>query len=153
MGKESAGLLLYRRRAGAVEVLLVHPGGPFWRRKDMHAWSIPKGEIEPGEEQAAAARREFLEETGFAPVGPLIALGTRRQPGGKLVHVWATEADWDPSGLRSNLFSMEWPPRSGRLQKFPEIDRAAWLDLATAAEKLHKGQAGFLDALRTALGA
>ncbi len=146
-------MLLFRRRGAALEVLLAHPGGPFWRRKDEHAWSIPKGEIDPGEEPAAAARREFQEETGFAPEGPLIALGSRRQAGGKLVHVWAMEADWDPAGLRSNAFSMEWPPRSGRRQEFPEVDRAAWFDLEVAAGKLHKGQADFLDALRARLGA
>ena len=151
--KESAGLLLFRRRAGRLEVLLAHPGGPFWRRKDAHAWSIPKGEIDPGEEHAAAARREFAEETGFAPEGPLIALGSRRQPGGKLVHVWAMEADWDPAALRSNSFSLEWPPRSGRRQEFPEVDRAEWFDIDRASDKLHKGQAGFLDELRAKLGA
>ena len=151
-GKVSAGLLLFRRRAGRLEVLLAHPGGPYWARKDAQAWSIPKGEVAPGEDPAETARREFAEETGFAPDGPLVALGARRQPGGKLVHVWAMAADWDPAALRSNRFSLEWPPRSGRLQDFPEVDRAAWFDLQTAAGKLHKGQAGFLDDLRAALG-
>ena len=153
MAKESAGLLLFRRGGGTVEVLLAHPGGPFWRRQDAHAWSIPKGEIDPGEDRAACARREFAEETGFAPEGPLIALGARRQAGGKLVHVWAMEADWDPAELRSNSFSMEWPPHSGRMQEFPEVDRAAWFGLEAAAGKLLKGQAGFLDDLRAKLGA
>lgn len=147
MARVSAGLLPFRRRDGRLEVLLVHPGGPFWRRRDAHAWSIPKGEVEPQEDLPAAARRECLEETGFTPEGPLIALTPRRQPGGKLVHAWAVEADWDPAALVSNTFAMEWPPRSGRLQEFPEVDRAGWFDLETAREKIHKGQTGFLDEL------
>jgi predicted NUDIX family NTP pyrophosphohydrolase len=153
MARESAGLLLFRRRGQAVEVLLVHPGGPFWRRKDAHAWSIPKGEVDASEEQAAAARREFAEETGFRPEGALIALGSRRQAGGKLVHVWAMEGDWDPAALRSTSFSMEWPPRSGRMRDFPEVDRAEWFELSVAAGKLHKGQVGFLELLRAKLDA
>ena len=153
MARASAGLLPFRRRGGTIEVLLVHPGGPFWARRDAHAWSIPKGEAAPDEDLAAAARRECLEETGFAPDGPLIPLSPRRQPGGKLVHAWAVEADWDPANLKSNAFTMEWPPRSGRLRSFPEVDRAAWFPLAEAREKIHKGQGGFLDELAAKLGA
>ncbi len=147
MPKESAGLLLFRRRAGELEVFLVHPGGPFWAKKDQAAWSIPKGEFSSGEEPLAAARREFAEETGFTPAGPCRALGPHKQPGGKIVHAWAVEADCDPAAIRSNTFTMEWPPRSGRKQEFPEIDRAAWFPLAAARAKIHKGQVAVLDAL------
>lgn len=153
MARISAGLLPYRRRGGTIEVLLVHPGGPFWAKRDAQAWSIPKGEAEPDEDLAAAARRECLEETGFAPDGPQIALTPRKQPGGKLVHAWAVEADWEPARLKSNEFTMEWPPRSGRLRAFPEVDRAAWFTLAEARERIHKGQAAFLDELAAKLGA
>lgn len=144
--KNSAGLLLYRRRDGRVEVLLVHPGGPFWAKRDEHAWSIPKGEFEAGEDPLAAARREFAEETGFCPEGEAVDLGVRKQPG-KAIHVWAMAGDWDPAAIASNTFTLEWPPKSGRLQEFPEADRAAWFDLAAARLKIHKGQAGFLDDL------
>lgn len=153
MAKISAGLLPWRRRGGRVEVFLVHPGGPFWASKDTHAWSIAKGEVEPGEDLAAAARREFAEETGLDCDGPVMALGERRQPGGKIVHAWAVAAEPDPEAVRSNSFRMEWPPRSGRERAFPEVDRAAWFDLATAREKIHKGQVAFLDALAERLGA
>jgi predicted NUDIX family NTP pyrophosphohydrolase len=146
MPKESAGLLLFRRRAGELEVFLVHPGGPFWAKKDQAAWSIPKGEFSSGEEPLAAAKREFAEETGFTPGGAYRALGSHKQPGGKIVHAWAVEADCDPAAIRSNTFTMEWPPRSGRKQEFPEIDRAAWFPLAAAREKIHKGQVAVLDA-------
>ena len=130
-----------------MEVFLVHPGGPFWARKDAHAWSVAKGEVEPGEDLEDAARREFREETGLACEGPTVPLGARKQPGGKTVHAWAVAAEPDPDAVRSNTFRMEWPPRSGRERDFPEVDRAAWFDLATAREKIHKGQVAFLDAL------
>ncbi len=152
MPKESAGLLLFRRRAGELEVFLVHPGGPFWAKKDQAAWSIPKGEFSSGEEPLAAAKREFAEETGFTPGGAYRALGSHKQPGGKIVHAWAVEADCDPAAIRSNTFTMEWPPRSGRKQEFPEIDRAAWFALAAAREKIHKGQVAVLDALARIVG-
>lgn len=146
MPKRSAGLLLYRRRDG-LEVFLVHPGGPFWAGKDAHAWSIPKGEIADGEDALQAARREFAEETGLAVDGRFRPLTPRRQPGGKIVHAWALEADCDPAAVRSNSFTLEWPPRSGRQQEFPEIDRAAWFPLAVARGKSHKGQVALLDEL------
>jgi predicted NUDIX family NTP pyrophosphohydrolase len=149
--QQSAGLLLYRHR-GAPEVLLGHPGGPFWSKKDDAAWTIPKGLIRPGETPLAAARREFAEETGNRPRGKARALGEARQPGGKLVHVWAVEDDWDAAKLRSNSFEMEWPPKSGRRQEFPELDRATWFTLGEARRKILKGQAVFLDRLEAALG-
>jgi len=152
MPKESAGLLLFRRRAGDLEVFLVHPGGPFWAKKDRAAWSIPKGEFGSGEEPLAAAKREFAEETGFTLGGAYRALGSHKQPGGKTVHAWALEADCDPAAIRSNTFTMEWPPRSGRQQEFPEIDRAAWFPLAAAREKVHQGQVAVLDALARIVG-
>jgi predicted NUDIX family NTP pyrophosphohydrolase len=147
MAKKSAGLLLYRDGTKGVEVLLVHPGGPFWARKDEGAWSIPKGEFEDGEDPLSAAQREFEEETGTRASGEFLALQPIKQPGGKLVYAWAVHADFDPSTLRSNTFSMEWPPRSGRRSEFPEIDRAAWFGLEEARRKILKGQAGFLDQL------
>lgn len=153
MPKTSAGLLLYRRAPTGPEVLLVHPGGPFWEGKDLGAWSIPKGEIGPDEDPLPAARREFREETGFEPSGPALPLGQLRQPGGKLVHAWALEGDADPSELSSNTFSMEWPRGSGRLQAFPEVDRAEWFDLAEARRRILPGQAGFLHAVEEAAGA
>jgi len=146
----SAGLLLYRNnRPGALEVLLVHPGGPFWARKDEGAWSIPKGEFEAGADALEAARREFLEETGSRIEGAFVALTPLRQPSGKLVYAWAVEGNLDTSSIRSNTFSVEWPPRSGRQQEFPEIDRAAWFDIAAARQKILAGQRGFLDELET----
>ena len=148
MAKQSAGLLLYRRRGGGWEIFLVHPGGPFWAKKDEHAWSIPKGEFDDGEEPLAAARREFVEETGLqAPDGPFDALPPLKTSGGKVVHAFAVEADADADAVVSNTFEIEWPPRSGRRQTFPEVDRAEWVDLETARTKLHKGQAGLVDAL------
>lgn len=153
MPKISAGLLLYRRAPAGPEVLLVHPGGPFWQGKDLGAWSIPKGEIGPHEDPLAAARREFREETGFEPSGPAVPLGQLRQPGGKLVHAWALEGDADPSELSSNTFSMVWPRGSGRLQAFPEVDRAEWFGLAEARRRILPGQASFLDRLEAAAGA
>ncbi len=146
--KKSAGVLLHRSGAAGLEVLLVHPGGPFWRHKDDGAWSIPKGEIGEGEEELAAARREFCEETGYRPKGEAVDLGWVRQAGGKHVRVWAVQDDWDPTQLASNTFDMEWPPRSGRVQAFPEIDRAAWFGLDEARTKILKGQIAFLDRLR-----
>lgn len=147
---ESAGLLLYRRRQD-LEVLLAHPGGPYWRNKDEGAWTVPKGEILEGEDPYAAALREFEEETGLRPHGKPVSLGSLRQSGGKLVHAWAVENDWDASRLVSNQFSIEWPPRSGRTVLFPEIDRANWFDLATARLKILKSQTKFLNRLEAAL--
>jgi predicted NUDIX family NTP pyrophosphohydrolase len=149
MAKTSAGLLLFREVAERLEVLLVHPGGPFWAKKDDGAWSIPKGEFEGDEDPLAAARREFEEETGFAAVvGDPIPLAPLRQPSGKIVHAWALRGDVDPSALKSNTFSMEWPPKSGRQQEFPEVDRAAWFSFEVAARKILRGQAGFLSELQ-----
>ncbi|MBV9566341.1 MAG: NUDIX domain-containing protein [Bradyrhizobium sp.] len=148
MPRQSAGLLMYRRQDGAAEVLLVHPGGPFWAKKDEGAWSIPKGLFDHGEEALAAARREFEEETGQAPpTGPFIALGVFKQAGGKLVHAWAVEGAFDLSAFRSNKFTMEWPPRSGRTAEFPEADRAAWFGRKQALTKITKGQRAVIEAL------
>ena len=147
VGKSSAGLLLYRIREAAIEVLLVHPGGPYWKNKDEGAWSIPKGEFLPEEDPLAAARREFFEETGVAIEGELRALKPLRQPGGKIVHAWAVEADLDPATIVSNTFEIEWPPRSGRLQSFPEIDRGAWFSLPEARRKILRGQVPLLEEL------
>jgi predicted NUDIX family NTP pyrophosphohydrolase len=145
--KQSAGLLLFRRRSGSLEVLLVHPGGPFWARKDDGAWSIPKGEVDEHEDALAAARREVAEETGARPSGPFISLAPLHQRSGKIVHVWAVESEFDPSSLTSNLFEMEWPPRSGRRRSFPEVDRADWFDLATASRKILASQGSVLQDL------
>jgi len=139
MAKHSAGILLYRHGRAGLEVFLVHPGGPFWVGKDKDAWSIPKGLCGEGEDTAAAARREFREETGQEAKGALHLLGEFRQPGGKRVTAYALEGDCDELGIKSNLFSLEWPPRSGRVRQFPEVDRAAWLSPPEAEEKLHKG--------------
>lgn len=128
-------------------MFLVHPGGPFWRRRDRGAWSIPKGEAAEGEDLLAAARREFEEETGFAAPGEALPLGSVKQAGGKIVHAWAVRGDLDPARLRSNRFELEWPRGSGRVQSFPEVDAGAWFDLAEAREKLLPAQAPFLDAL------
>jgi predicted NUDIX family NTP pyrophosphohydrolase len=148
MARVSAGLVLYRRTAGGIEALLVHPGGPYWSRRDDGAWSIPKGEHDDDEDPLAVARREFREELGSeAPAGTPTPLGEIRQRGGKRVHAWALEGDLDPSTLRSNTFSLEWPPRSGATREFPEVDRAAWFDLETARRKLTSGQVEFLDRL------
>jgi predicted NUDIX family NTP pyrophosphohydrolase len=146
----SAGILLFRPVAEAVEVLLVHPGGPYWKKKDLGAWSIPKGEVGEGEEPQACARRELEEELGarFSISFPeLIELGSVRQKGGKVVHCWAVERDFDPATLRSNTFMMEWPPRSGSEQEFPEVDRAEWFGPDDARRKIIPGQATFLDRL------
>jgi predicted NUDIX family NTP pyrophosphohydrolase len=147
MPKQSAGLLLYRWRGRAPEVFLVHPGGPFWAKKDVGAWSVPKGEFTGDEDPLAAARREFAEETGLSPAGEFQSLGSVKQSGGKIVHVWAIEGDADPAAIVSNRFTLEWPPRSGRVQEFPEVDRAAWFSPDVAAEKLHAGQREFLTRL------
>ena len=147
---KSAGLLLYRRDGEGFEVLLGHPGGPFWRSRDMASWSIPKGLVAQGESPLDAAKREFFEETGHMPNGSLLPLGEAKQPNGKTVHVWAVEGDWFPDHLKSNVFEMEWPPRSGRRQAFPELDRAAWFTIVEARERILKGQAVFLDRLITA---
>lgn len=131
----------------------MHPGGPFWAKKDAQAWSIAKGEAAPGEDLLAVARREFAEETGLACEGPAVALTPRKQTGGKVVHAWAIEAELDAASIGSNTFRLEWPPRSGRMQEFPEVDRAAWFSLPTARRKIHKGQIGLLDELEDRLGA
>ncbi len=144
-------MLLFRHTDGAVEVLLAHPGGPFWAKKDQGAWSIPKGEFSDEEDALLAAMREFREETGESVTGDLIPLQPRRQPGGKLVYAWAVRSDFDPARLKSNTFSMEWPPHSGRQATFPEVDRAAWFRLDGARQKILKGQVGFLDELECRL--
>lgn len=150
--KRSAGILLYRRAGGSLEVFLVHPGGPFWAGKDEGAWSIPKGEYAEGEDPLAAARREFREETGFAVDGPFRPLAAVRQPSGKIISAWAVEGDCDPALLTSNTFSLVWPPRSGRRVEFPEVDRGGWFGLTDATAKLAKGQVPFLEELRRRLG-
>jgi predicted NUDIX family NTP pyrophosphohydrolase len=141
----SAGLVVWRPGLEGPEILLAHPGGPYWRGKDQAAWSIPKGLADSGEDLLAAARRETLEELGLEPPGPFEALPPCRLPGGKTVHAWLTQADLDLSALRSNLFEMEWPPRSGRTQPFPEIDRAAYVSAAEALVKVHRGQRPILE--------
>jgi predicted NUDIX family NTP pyrophosphohydrolase len=149
VARRSAGILLHRHTAHGLEVLLVHPGGPFWAKKDAGAWSIPKGEHDDAEDPQACALREFAEETGSAPApGELRDLGAVRQKSGKVVQAWALEGDIDPEGIRSNTFELEWPPRSGRRQAFPEVDRAAWFSVADAREKINPAQAAFLDRLR-----
>jgi len=147
--KRSAGILLHRRSGdGALEVLLVHPGGPFWAKKDLGAWSIPKGEYQDGEDALTAARREFEEELGSpAADGDLVALGEVRQKSGKVVTAWALEGDIDADAVTSNTFTMEWPPRSGRTREFPEVDRAAWFGLDEARARILPAQAPLLDRL------
>ncbi len=145
--KKSAGILAYRRAGKSNEVFLVHPGGPFWKNKDEHAWSVPKGEFTDEEISFEAAKREFQEETGFPIDGEFIELQPVKQSGGKLVYVWAVEADLNPGDIKSNTFSLEWPPRSGKTINFPEIDKAAWFPLETARQKIHKGQIPFLEQL------
>ncbi|HXV50330.1 MAG TPA: NUDIX domain-containing protein [Candidatus Binatia bacterium] len=148
--KISVGLLLYRRR-GELEVFLVHPGGPFWSKQDAGAWSVPKGEIGQGEEPLQAAKREFLEETGFTIDGEFRPLDAVRQAGGKVVQAWAIESDCDPSQVRSNCFSMEWPPKSGKIQDFPEVDRAGWFNIEEARKRINAGQINLLDQLISSL--
>jgi predicted NUDIX family NTP pyrophosphohydrolase len=151
MAKRSAGILLFRREP--LEVLLVHPGGPFWAKKDLGAWSIPKGEHNEGEDAMACAIREFTEETGSEPSpGELTDLGTIKQKAGKVVQAWALEGDLDASAVVSNTFSMQWPPRSGKVQDFPEVDRAEWFPLDVAAERINPAQAAFLERLRNTFG-
>jgi predicted NUDIX family NTP pyrophosphohydrolase len=145
--KTSAGIVLYRKRLGLVEVFLVHPGGPYWARKDDGTWSIPKGEYHPDEQPLQAAQREFLEETGVALHGPFLPLAPVRLPSGKIVSAWACEGDLDPAQLRSNTFSIEWPPKSGVMQSFPEVDRGAWYSLQQACVKLSPGQRPLLQAI------
>lgn len=147
MAKRSAGLLMYRWRGGDLEVFLVHPGGPFWAKKDHGSWSVPKGEYEDGEEALEAARREFSEETGFAANGHFLSLGEVTQSGGKLVSVWAVEGDCNPAKMVSNYCRIEWPPRSGRMIEIPEADCGAWFDVAEAKARILKAQLPFLDRL------
>jgi predicted NUDIX family NTP pyrophosphohydrolase len=151
-GRTSAGILLWRRRDGDLEVLLGHPGGPLWARKDAGHWTVLKGEVEPGEEPVEVARREFCEESGHPlPNGSLVELGEIRQKSGKLVRAWAVEGDLDPAAAVSNTFQMEWPPRSGRVAAFPEIDRVEWFDLDEARRRLKDAQVPFLDRLAATL--
>jgi len=151
MTKRSAGILLFRKSHDGVELLLAHPGGPFWASKDAGAWSIPKGEYDETEDAETAARREMWEETGVVVSGQLIELGTYRQPSGKLVSAWATEGDFDPRDLKSNNCQVEWPPKSGRLIDVPEVDRAAWFSIEEALTKITKGQLPIVQALATKL--
>jgi predicted NUDIX family NTP pyrophosphohydrolase len=152
VAKRSAGILLYRLRGDQPEVLLVHPGGPFWAKRDLGAWSLPKGEYEEGEDPRACAIREFAEELGADPPTELVELGGVRQAGGKEVTAWAARGDLDLSAVSSNTFTIEWPPRSGRMSEFPEVDRAAWFDPADARRKLVPAQAAFIDRLLAHLG-
>jgi len=148
MPKISAGLLMYRGRTAqraSLEILLTHPGGPFWKNKDDGAWMIPKGEVEEGEELLAAAIREFTEETGLIPIEPFLGLGQVKHKSGKTVHAWAFRGDCDPTQIRSNIFELEWPPKSGRKQEFPEIDRAEFFELSTARRKMLPAELPFLD--------
>lgn len=147
-GKTSAGILLYRMAENGLEVFLVHPGGPYWAKKDEKAWSVPKGEFETGEDSLDAAKREFKEETGFDITGNFMELTPLRQPSGKVVYVWAVEGNIDATSIKSNMFSMEWPPRSGKEQDFPEVDKGGWFTIAQAQEKLLPGQRGFLEQLK-----
>lgn len=143
--KISVGILLYRRRNQALEVFLVHPGGPFWAKKDLGAWTIPKGELAEDEDPLDAAKREFAEETGFPIDGEFTPLTPLRQPSGKIIQAWAVEGDCDPAELRSNTFEMEWPPKSGKRAAFPEVDRAEWFSLDEARQRIIAGQAPFLE--------
>ena len=152
MSARSAGVLAFRRTGGQLEVLLVHPGGPFWRNKDRGAWSIPKGVFGAGEDAEVAARREFAEELGTAVTTPLIGLGEIKQRGRKVVEAFAAEADLDADAIVSNEFELEWPPRSGRIGRFPEVDRAAWFGLAEARERINSAQAVLLDRLAEIVG-
>lgn len=145
--KLSAGILMFRTRDAGLQVFLVHPGGPFWRNKDAGAWSIPKGEYTEGEDPLDAAKREFREETGFDAQGEFLPLGQIKQPSSKMITAFAVEGDCSPAAIRSNTFSIEWPPKSRRQQEFPEVDRAEWFSLEEARERIVKGQAGFLDRL------
>jgi predicted NUDIX family NTP pyrophosphohydrolase len=146
--KKTAGVLLYRLRNSAPEVFLVHPGGPFWAKKDLGAWSIPKGEFDEDEEPLNAAKREFQEETGFSMEGNFIGLAPRKQRSGKVIYAWALEGNCDAEAIKSNLFSIEWPPRSGNRREYPEVDRAGWFELELAKRKIVPGQIGFLEELQ-----
>jgi predicted NUDIX family NTP pyrophosphohydrolase len=152
MAQRSAGILMYRWQRGRPELFLVHPGGPFWAKKDEGAWSIPKGLTDTDEDHEAAARREFFEETGATAMGELMPLGQFKQPGGKIVIAFALEGDFDPATLSSNSFEMEWPPRSGRKASFPEVDRAGWFGPDEARRKILKGQAPIIETLLTSVG-
>ncbi len=152
MEKHSSGIMMYRRTGDKIEILLVHPGGPFWAKKDQAAWSIPKGEHSEDENPLDAAIREFHEETGFSVSGDFIDLGEVKQPNRKIIHAWTIEGDCNPEELASNTFEIEWPPKSGRFQNFPEVDRAAWFSPSVARTKLHKGQVVFVDLLLSKLG-
>ena len=147
MAKLSAGLLVFRRVNGELEIFLVHPGGPFWAKKDEGAWSLPKGEYAEGENPLLVAKREFQEETSFSIDGDFIPLGELRQPSGKIITAWALEKDLDPGSVKSNTFSLEWPPRSQKIQEFPEVDRGGWFTVSDARAKFLKGQVGFVDRL------
>jgi predicted NUDIX family NTP pyrophosphohydrolase len=151
MPKTSAGLLMYRRRGGVLEVLLVHPGGPFWSKKDLGAWSLPKGEMTAGEDPLTVAQREFEEETGFRAEGSVVDLGSIRQKGGKTVRAWAVAGDLDPAAIRSNTFTMEYPPRSGRMREFPEVDRAAFFGIDEAKTRINPAQVPLLERLERLL--
>ncbi len=150
--KHSAGILVYRQKHGVLRVLLAHPGGPFWRNKDAGAWTIPKGEINEGEDRLAAAVREFEEETGIHLSGDFLPLGEIKQKGGKVVHAWAHQGDLDPANIKSNMCEIKWPPRTGRRQLVPEIDRGEWFDLETARQKILPSQVALLDRLAAAKG-
>jgi predicted NUDIX family NTP pyrophosphohydrolase len=150
MARHSAGILLYRFRGKVLEVFLVHPGGPFWAKKDLGSWSIPKGEFRD-EDPLTAAKREFTEETGLKLDGEFIPLGTIKQPSGKVIHAWALEGDCNASKIKSNTFSLEWPPRSGKYQEFPEVDKAGWFSINDARKKIIKGQRDFIERLLNAL--
>ena|ERR1700730_9279493 len=151
MSKVSAGLVMYRKRGSQLEVLLVHLGGPFWANKDAGAWFLPKGEVNPGEDEFSAAKREFQEETGLRPDGAFLTLGSVKLKSGKKVAAWAFEGDGDPASVRSNTFQMEWPPRSGKTQEFQEIDRAAFFTIQAAREKMHAAEFEFLSRLADVL--
>jgi len=151
MGKKSAGILMYRFKNNQKEFLLVHPGGPFWEKKDLGAWSIPKGEFET-EDALATAKREFFEETGVLIEGELIPLTPQKQKSGKIIYAWAVEGNLDASSIKSNLFEVEWPPKSGRKQLFPEVDKAEWFSFATAIQKISQGQIAFINELIEKLG-
>lgn len=151
MSQISAGLLLYKLAAGELQVLLVHPGGPFFRNKDAGAWTIPKGEVQESEDLFATARREFAEETGLTPTGEFLALTPIKQKGGKVVHAWAVAGNFNPADLKSNTFQLEWPPKSGKFAAFPEVDRAAWFTLAQAKEKINAAQLSLVEELAAKL--
>ena len=153
MPKQAAGILLYRQTARGLEVLLAHPGGPLWARKDLGAWTIPKGQFGNDESALAAAKREFEEEMGSPARGEFVELGSIRQPSGKVVHAFTAESDFDVATVKSNLFTLEWPPRSGKKEQFPEVDRAQWFSVEEARQKILKGQEPFIDRLLTLLKA